>query len=70
MMLTVLGMNLAFFPAHTMELVFITVRILKMWQFSVLVLVPLVPTAALLALKVCFSYLLMHAVQVFSFSLL
>ena len=47
MTLAVLGVNHAFSPATTEELVYTTVAILKMWQFSVLVLVPLVPTAAL-----------------------
>ena len=52
MMLVVLGMSHVFSPAQTSELVFITVAILKMWLFPVLVPVPPVPTAALLALQV------------------
>ena len=47
MMLAVQGVNHAFSPAQIEELGLTTVSILKMWQFPVLVLVPLVPTAAL-----------------------
>ena len=46
-MLAVLGVNHAFSPAQTEELVYMIVAILKMWPFCVLVLFPLVPTAAL-----------------------
>jgi len=51
MMLAVLGVNHALFPAQTEELGLTTVATLKMWPFIVLVLVPLVPTAALLTLQ-------------------
>ena len=51
MMLAVLGVNHAFSPAQTGELGLTTVAILKMWQFSVLVFVSLVLTAALLAVS-------------------
>ena len=50
-------MNHAFSPAQTMELVLVTVAILKMWQFSVLVLVPLVPTALVSLVMHCYVYL-------------
>jgi len=51
MMLAVLGVNHALFPAQTEELGLTTVSILKMRPFIVLVLVPLVPTAALLTVS-------------------
>ena len=47
MTLAVLGANRAFSPAQTGELGFTTVSILRMWLFPVLVLIPLVLTAAL-----------------------
>ena len=49
MNLSALGMNLAFSPAQTLELVLMTVSILKMWQFSALILIRLILTAASLA---------------------
>jgi len=54
MMSVVLGVSHVFYPAQTVELVFMTVAILKMWLFPVLIPVPPVPTAALLALQVSF----------------
>jgi len=51
MMLAVLGMNHAFSPAQTGELGLTTVSTLRMWQFFVLVFVPLVLTAALLTVS-------------------
>ena len=48
MMLAVLGVNHVFSPAQTGGLGLTTVPILKMWPFTVLVLVSLVQTAALL----------------------
>ena len=51
MMLAVLGVNHAFSPAQTEELGLTTVAILKMWPFTVLVLVSLVLTAALLTVS-------------------
>jgi len=50
-MLAALGMNHAFSPAQEMELVIVTVAMLKMWQFSVPVLPPLAQTAALLTVS-------------------
>ena len=52
-MLAVLGVNHASSPAQTGESGLTTVSILKMWQFIVLVLVPLVRTAALLTVSFC-----------------
>ena len=51
--LAVLGVNRAFSPAQTGELglPIATVTILTLWPFSVLVIVPLVPTAAPLAVS-------------------
>ena len=48
MKLVVLGVSHVFSRAQTGELVFITVSILKMWQFPVLVPVSLVLTAVVL----------------------
>ena len=56
MMLAVLGMNHVFSPAQTGELGWRSVTTLKMWPFTVLVLVPLVPTAALLAVSLAMHY--------------
>jgi len=53
MMLAVLGVNHASSPAQTEELGLTTVATLKMWPFIALVLVPLVPTAALLTVSFC-----------------
>ena len=47
MMLAVLAVKHSFSLAQTEELVLTTVAILKMWPFTVLVLVSLLPTAAL-----------------------
>ena len=47
-MLVVLGVSHVYSRAQTGELVFITVSILKMWQFPVLVPVSLVLTAVVL----------------------
>jgi len=47
-MLVVLGVSHVFSPAQTMELVFITVSILKMWIFPVLVPVSLILTAVII----------------------
>ena len=49
MMLAVLGVNHAFSLAQTGELGLTTVPIMRMWLFTVLVLVFLVPTAASVA---------------------
>ena len=49
--MAVLGVNHAFSPAQTEELGLTTVAILKMWPFTVLVLVSLVLTAALLTVS-------------------
>ena len=69
-MFVALGVNHAFSPVQIMGLVFITVPILKMWPFSVLVLVPLVLTAALLtvslALAMCCEVKLMLLNKVLS----
>ena len=61
MMLAVMGVNHAFSPAQTGELGLTTVPILKMWPFTVLVLVSLVQTAALL--DVSLATVLIHVDQ-------
>ena len=62
MTLVVLGVNHAFSPATTEELVYMTVAILKMWQFTVLVLFHgLVPTAALHLVSLGFVLIITHS---------
>ena len=62
MMLAALGMNRAFSPAQEMELVIVTVAMLKMWQFFVPVLPPLAQTAALLTVSL--PFVLIDAIEV------
>ena len=50
-MLAALGTNHAYSSAQVMEMVIVTVAMLKMWQFSVPVLPPLAQTAALLTVS-------------------
>jgi len=65
-MLVVLGVSHVFSPAHTTELVFITVAILKMWIFPVLVPVSLVLTAVIIVpLGVLLASLSVTTVSVF-----
>jgi len=61
MMLAVMGVNHAFSPAQTEELGLTTVPILKMWPFTVLVLVPPIQTAAWL--EVSLATVLIHVYQ-------
>jgi len=61
MMLAVMGVNHAFSPAQTEELGLTTVPILKMWLFTVLVLVPPIQTAAWL--EVSLATVLIHVYQ-------
>jgi len=64
MMLAVLGVNHVFSPAEIGGLDRITVSILKMWQFSVLVVVLLVPETAALLLQLEPILLQLQTIQV------